>query len=115
MSCSPVGKESIHNTEDPGLIPGLGRSLGEGNGNPSQYYCLGNPMDRGTWQSLGSQESDTTYRLNHLNRQRIKAVLCYSLEGRDGVRGGREAQEGGGVCILMADSRCCMEEASTIV
>ena len=34
---------------DLGLIPGLGRSPGEGNGNPFQYACLGNPMDRGAW------------------------------------------------------------------
>ena len=32
-----------------GLIPGLGRSPGEGNSNPLQYYCLDNPMDRGAW------------------------------------------------------------------
>ena len=34
---------------DLGSIPGLGRSPGEGNGNPLQYSCLGNPMDRGAW------------------------------------------------------------------
>ena len=34
-----------------GLIPGLGRSPGEGNGNPLQYSCLENPMDRGAWQA----------------------------------------------------------------
>ena len=34
---------------DLGLIPGSGRSPGEGNGNPPQYSCLGNPIDRGTW------------------------------------------------------------------
>ena len=34
---------------DPGLIPGLGRSSGEGSGNPLQYSCLENPMDRGAW------------------------------------------------------------------
>ena len=34
---------------DPGLIPGLGRSPGEGNGNPLQYFCLEIPMDRGAW------------------------------------------------------------------
>ena len=34
---------------DPGLIPGLGRSPGEGNGNPLQYSCLENPMDREAW------------------------------------------------------------------
>ena len=36
-------------TEDPGLIPGSGRSPGEGNGNPLQYSCLENPTDRGAW------------------------------------------------------------------
>ena len=35
---------------DSGLIPGLGRSLGGGHGNPLQYSCLENPMDRGAWQ-----------------------------------------------------------------
>ena len=35
--------------EDAVLIPGLGIALGEGNGNPLQYSCLGNPMDRGAW------------------------------------------------------------------
>ena len=35
---------------DAGLIPGLDRSLGEGNGYPLQYSCRGNPMDRGVWQ-----------------------------------------------------------------
>ena len=39
------------NTEDVSLILGSGRSPGEGNGNPLQYSCLGNPMDRGAWQA----------------------------------------------------------------
>ena len=42
------GKESVSQTGDTGLIPGLGRFSEEGNGNPLQYSCLGNPMDRGT-------------------------------------------------------------------
>ena len=37
--------------ETTGSIPGLGRSSGEGNGNPLQYSCLGNPMDRGAWKA----------------------------------------------------------------
>ena len=41
------GKESTFQAGDTGLIPGSGRSPGEGNGNPLQYSCLGNPMDRG--------------------------------------------------------------------
>ena len=43
------GKESICNEGDPSLIPGLGRSSGEGHGNPLQYSSLENPMDRETW------------------------------------------------------------------
>ena len=43
------GKASDYNVGDPGSIPGLGRSSGEGNGNPVQYSCLENPMDGGAW------------------------------------------------------------------
>ena len=49
-------------TGDAGSILELRRCPGGGNGNPLQYSCLGNPMDRGAWQlqSMGSQETDTT-------------------------------------------------------
>ena len=48
-----VGKESACNSGEPSSIPGLGRSPGEGNGNPLQYSCLGNPMDRGAlWATV---------------------------------------------------------------
>ena len=40
---------SACNAGDLGSVPGLGRSPGEGNGNPLQYFCLENPMDGGTW------------------------------------------------------------------
>jgi len=43
------GKEAACNAGDLGLIPGSGKSPREGNGNPLQYSCLGNPMDRGAW------------------------------------------------------------------
>ena len=66
-------KESACNEGDLGLIPGLGRSPGEGNGNPLQYSCLENPMDRGalrgtvhgvakSWTQLRSY----TFTFNHL-------------------------------------------------
>ena len=63
---SPGGSmvmNSPGNAGDTGTIPGLERSPGEGNGNPPQYSCLGNPMDRGAWQATVhgvAKESDTT-------------------------------------------------------
>ena len=45
------GKESAHNAGDLGLIPGLGSSPGGGHGNPLQYSCLENPVDRGAWRA----------------------------------------------------------------
>ena len=57
------GEESACNARDPSLISGLGRSPGVGNGNPLQYSCLGNPMDRGAWWATVhrvAKESDTT-------------------------------------------------------
>ena len=58
---SSVSKESACNAGDLGLIPGLGRSPREGNGNPLQYSCLENPMDKGAWQVivLGVRKSQT--------------------------------------------------------
>ena len=56
------GKESAFNVQDMGWIPGLGRSPGEGNGNPLRC-CLENPMDRGSWQAAAhvvAKELDMT-------------------------------------------------------
>ena len=64
LSCRSLGgKESACNAGDPGFIPGLGRSLGGGNGNPLQFSCLENPMDRGACEGYspwGRRESDMT-------------------------------------------------------
>ena len=54
-------KEYVCNADDPGLIPGSGRSPGGGHGNPLQYSCLENPMDRGACQATihGAAKSRT--------------------------------------------------------
>ena len=56
-----VVKNPPSNARDVGSIPGSGRSPGEGNGNPLQYSCLENPVDRGAWWAPvhGVTESDT--------------------------------------------------------
>ena len=62
------GKEPTCSTGDTGLIPGSGRSVGEGNGNPFQYSCLKNSMNRRAWQATVhgvTRESDTTCQLNN--------------------------------------------------
>ena len=58
---------NARDTGDAGSIPGSGRSSGGGNGNPLQYSCLENPMDRGAWWATirrVAKESDTTQQLN---------------------------------------------------
>ena len=57
---SSVSKETAYNRGDPGLIPGLERSPGEGNGNPLQYSCLENPMDRGAQQATAQESQNRT-------------------------------------------------------
>ena len=84
------GKVSACSAGDPGLIPGLGRSPGEGNGNPLQYSCLENSMDRGAWQATvhgvaqsGTRLSDFTsiqYKRNHMQCTIVKAVNIPSQE-----------------------------------
>ena len=59
-------KASTSNAGDPGSIPGLGRSLGEGNGNPLQYSCLEHPMDRGAWWATVQRVAKSQTRLSDI-------------------------------------------------
>ena len=58
---------SAGDTKDVGLIPGLGRSPGEGNGNPFQGSRLENPMDRGTWEATVPRVTKSQTRLKQLS------------------------------------------------
>ena len=62
---SSDGKESACNARDPRSIPGLGRSPGEGNGNPLQYSCLENSMDRGVWWATVHGTTNSRTRLSN--------------------------------------------------
>ena len=63
----PDGKDSACNAEDLGLIPGLGRSPGEGNGHPLQYSCLENSMDRGAWQAIVHGVAERYYWVSNMH------------------------------------------------
>ena len=65
---------------DAGSIPGLGRSPRGGNGNPLQYSCLENPMDRGAWWATahGVEDSDTTEQLTHTSSKGKQPCLKQS-------------------------------------
>ena len=80
-------KASACNAGDLGSIPGSGRSPEEGNGNPLQYSCLENPMDRGAWwaiQSMGSQRvgHDWATSLSLSRIQKVSGDLHYLLAKR---------------------------------
>ena len=70
------GKTSVYNTGDLGSIPGLGRSPGEGNGNPLQDYCLENPMDRGAWRAMVCRVAKSWTRLKQLSTQGM-LISCF--------------------------------------
>ena len=72
------GKDSACQCRRHGFDPGSGRFPGEGNGNPLQYSCLGNPMDRGARQATVhgvAKELDTTQRLNNNNNDIFTIIL----------------------------------------
>ena len=77
------GKEPTYNVgdiRDTGSIPGLGRSPGGGHGNPLQYSCLGNPMDRGAWQSTVHGIAKSQAWLSHkTTTAKSNSVISFSL------------------------------------
>ena len=76
------GKESTCQEGDLSLIPGSGRSPGEGNGNPLQYSCLENPMERGSWQAVVHEVTRVIHNLATKQPQQIRfsrsGIFCYN-------------------------------------
>ena len=60
-------KDLSANVRDVGSIPGLGRSPGEGHGNPLQYFCLENPLDRGAWRATVHRVTQSQTRLKRFS------------------------------------------------
>ena len=79
-----VVKNPPANAGDAGSIPGLGRSPGEGNGNPLQYSCLKNPMDRGAWQTAVHGLQRVGYNL--VTKQHFLNILCSFVKVVTSVR-----------------------------
>ena len=73
------GKESACNVGDPGSIPGLGRSPGEGNGNPLQYSCLENPTVREAWQATAHRVVKSRKPPQLLFRKRDNKYVIYQI------------------------------------
>ena len=107
-------------------IPGSGRSPAEGNGNPLQYSCLENPMDRGTWQAivhgvaknqtrlrdLTDTDTDThTYIIDNCWEPTAQHRELYSVFCRD--LNGEEIQKRRDTYICLVDSLCCTAETNT--
>ena len=72
LTCSSNGKESACEAGDQDSIPGLGCSSGEGSGNPLQYSCLENSMDRGAWRATVHGLAQSQTRLTH-----VASGLCW--------------------------------------
>ena len=66
---------------DPGLIPGLGRSPGEGNGSPLQYSCLDNPIDGGTWWATVHGVAESQTRLSDFTLSTFQPLVCSCSDG----------------------------------
>ena len=83
LKCNPASLAAQDPSASAGVAgstPGLGRPPREGDGNLLQYPCLGNPMDRGSWQvHRVTRESDMTWQLNNNNKNAIHYSACVAL------------------------------------
>ena len=73
------GKMSTCNVGDLGSVPGLGRSPGGGHGNPAQYSCLENPMDRGAWQAAVHSVAQSWTQLKRLSKHMLNLYIYHHI------------------------------------
>ena len=97
---------------DLGSFPGSGRSPGSGHGNPLQYSCLENPMDRGaSWATVNRIKKSWTW-LKQLSSLVYCRELCSMLHGNLDGRGIWGRMD---TCICMVESLCCPSKTITIL
>ena len=99
-------------TRDVGLIPGSGRTLGAGNGNPLQYSCLENHMDRGAWQATvhGAKKSRTGLSdLAHthfvLEQHKVWWVRCHHMKFNVKRSGREEGRDPGKITLSLEQQK----------
>ena len=101
-----VVKNLPANSGDAGSMPGSGKSLGGGQDNPLQYFCLENPMDRGAWRAWVHKATKSRTGLKQLS----KAACMQSPSNLN--RSAHPQQQawchGGGKCIQRSESSCCL-------
>ena len=85
------GKESTCQCRKHGFYPGSERSPGGGHGNPLQYSCPENPMDRGAWQATGSMVSESQTRLStHVHMQNVGRGVRWCIRPKTGLHAGTQ-------------------------
>ena len=99
-----VGKESACNAEDLGLIPGLGRSPGEGNGNPLQYSCLENYKDRGAWRATFHRTTESNMTEVTFTFRVRTSSLGLHWQSQDGHSSGKRPSSAGIMLPSSADN-----------
>ena len=98
-TCGSDSKQSACKAGDPSSITGSGRSPGEGNGNPLQYSCLENSMNRGAWWDtvhMGSQRSETTENYTFTFQRANCISISLQIKGQTGENIGRNIGENKG-------------------
>ena len=79
VKSSPASAGDIR---DAGSVPGLGRSPGEGHGNPLQYSCPENPMGRGAWWAMVHRVVKSQTQLNRLSTHNVFSMICVLETGK---------------------------------
>ena len=106
---------NVGDIKDTGSIPRLGRSPGKENGNPLQYSCLGNPMDRGTWWATVPRVSQSQTQLNRLSRHARRVYSRVVQEHSPSVKApGSDPDSATSCCLCASCPSLCASVYSSV-